>query len=390
MDPVVLTLIVVLVFIVGLVAGLGLAIFLQRRNQAQSPTPQALEAKTHELAAAKEELARAQTQADQLRERLGESQQANQTNLSVLNQLHPISTQLRQMTAKVSALEEERHQQYGSLQQQLQVGTTQHQQLLSVTTELATAMKDNRARGSWGELALQRILELSGLHEGSDFTSQLSVATAEKTDRPDVVVHLPQDRQLIIDAKTIGLFDRTDEEEVAAAVASLRNHVRQLSKKSYWQSLPDATEYVVLFLPFDSQLTDCISADPQLLDDALAANIVLAGPTALYAVLKNVAVTWRQTRVHEDAQTILELSTTFYERISVLGNHLENLGKSLNSSVRNYNSMVNSVQSRLLPTGRQLSAYKLAQDQKLEDIAELDSATVQPVAAELTSTETDQ
>ncbi len=385
MDPVALTLIVVIVFVAGLLAGLAIALILQRRAQVSAPSFGQLEDVNAQLAQARAELASAQTQCSQLRERLDEAQHHNQTNFSIMNQLQPISQQLRLMTTRVAAIEEDRHQQYGSLKEQLQAGSTQHRELLSVTTELATAMKDNRARGSWGELALQRILELSGLHEGSDFTSQLSVAAADKTDRPDIVVHLPQDRQLIIDAKTIGLFDSQNPHELDSAVSSLRTHVRQLSSKAYWRSLPSATEYVVLFLPFDSQLADCISADPKLLDDALAGNIVLAGPTALYAVLKNVAVTWRQTRVHEDAQKILELSTTFYERISVLGGHLESLGKSLNSSVRNYNSMVSSIQTRLLPTGRQLAEYNLTQDQKLTNLNELDAATTEPVAAELNS-----
>lgn len=385
MDPVTLTLIAVVVFILGLLAGLGLAIFFQRRSRGSAPSMAQLETVNTELARAHAELASERTQSAQLRERLTEAQHEKQTNFSILKQLQPISQQLRVMTSQVAALEEDRLQQYGSLREQLQAGSTQHRELLSVTTELATAMKDNRARGSWGELALKRTLELSGLHEGSDFTSQFTVAAKDKTDRPDVVVHLPQDRQLIIDAKTIGLFDNSDPAQLASAVSSLRTHVRQLSAKSYWRNLPTATEYVILFLPFDSQLADCISADPKLLEDALAANIVLAGPSALYAVLKNVAVTWRQTRVHEDAQKILDLSTTFYERVSILGGHLENLGKSLNNSVRCYNSMISSIQTRLLPTGRQLAQYNLAQEQKLSELTELDVATVEPVAAELNS-----
>lgn len=384
MEPLLVTLLIVLFFVVGLLIGVGLTMYFQRRAQGTGSTLGELERTRNELADTRARLSGHEAHTQQLEERLVEAREQSQSNFNVVSMLSPIAQKLEQMQHRVASMEKERSEQFGSLNQQLTHTHHNHQLLQTTTQRLASAMQDNRARGSWGELQLQRVLELSGLQEGVAFRTQVHLAGEDKSDRPDVVIDLPEHRKIVIDAKTVGLIGAGDDHAKSNAAANLRSHVNQLASKRYWNALPESTEFVVLFLPLDSQLADCLNADPSILDDALTKNIVLASPSSLYSILKTVAVTWRQTLMQENAEEILALSQQFYERISVLGGHLESLGKSLNSSVRNYNQVLSSIETRLLPAGRKLAEFELSTtEQKLFGNVQLTESSKEATAAEL-------
>ncbi|MCB5294551.1 DNA recombination protein RmuC [Arthrobacter sp. SO3] len=371
-----------LMLLVGAVAGAAVVYLLvRRRTQAVEQDFDAVSGRLSEVSA---QFAAADAErrllAAQNRE-LGESR--NQDG-SVLRALAPVAEKLTAVQQQVSLLERDRLEQYGQLAQQLQEARLSDEQLLRSTHALESALRSNSARGQWGEVQLRRVVEAAGMLRHVDFheqvhSGQTQGAAADTSVRPDLVVQLPGQKQLVVDAK-VPLSSYLAAQELGASASgqlhaqslggqqahllahakALKAHVDALSNKKYWDIPGNSPELVVCFLPAESILAAALSADPALLDYALSKNVVLASPSTLLAVLKSVAFTWRQDVLTDSARELFELAHQLYERMGTLGENVTKLGASLKTSVDRYNSMVGTLEARVLPTARKLNALDAA------------------------------
>ncbi len=317
------------------------------------------------LTMARESLARDQTEASgQLKER--------EAAMAAL--LAPLQAALQKSEAQIAALEKERHEAYAGLRTQVESLTTGQQSLTRETRNLVTALRRPEVRGRWGEMTLRRLVELAGLAEHCDFTEQVHMNTEGGAQRPDMVVHLPQGRDLVIDAKTPldAYLDALDADNDEARDSALRRHtsqvaarVRELSSKAYWQQFERSPDFAVLFLPGDQFLSAALSQQPDLLDDALRRNVIIATPTSLIALLKVVAHGWRQEQVAEHAAIIHSLGQELHRRLSTFTGNLGKVGRSLNAAVDSYNAAIGSLERMVLPQARRFTELGVTPDAAL-------------------------
>ncbi|MET3770661.1 MULTISPECIES: DNA recombination protein RmuC [Arthrobacter] len=301
---------------------------------------------------------------------------------SVLRALAPVAEKLSAVQQQVALLERDRVEQYGQLAQQLQEARHSDEQLIRSTHALESALRSNSARGQWGEVQLRRVVEASGMLRHVDFVEQLHSAGSDSSVRPDLVVQLPGEKQLVVDAKvplssyleaqqlgaadsrpgqqgrTVQADGRSQQALLAAHAKALRAHVDALSNKKYWDIPGNSPELVICFIPAESILAAALSADAELLDHALSRNVVLASPSTLLAVLKSVAFTWRQDVLTDSARELFDLARQLYDRMGTLGENVSKLGSSLKSSVDRYNAMVGTLEARVLPTARKLNSLE--------------------------------
>jgi DNA recombination protein RmuC len=229
------------------------------------------------------------------------------------------------------------------------------------TTALARAMTNSSARGAWGEIQLKRICELAGMVDHCDFTAQDNVTSDAGRLRPDIVVRLPGDRQIVVDAKApfdayakaIACDNVAERAELLKKhAASVRQHAAALGKKAYWEQFDQAPEFVVLFLPAESFFSAALEGDPGLIEDCVAERVVLATPTTLIALLKAVSYGWRQEQLAQHAERISDLGRDLYKRFRTLGDHFARVGDRLGGAVDAYNKAVGSLESSVLPQAR--------------------------------------
>jgi len=232
-------------------------------------------------------------------------------------------------------------------------------QLRQETSSLVTALRAPQTRGRWGEMQLQRVLETAGALEHCDFVEQDTVRGDEGILRPDVVVRLVGGKSVVIDSKVPfaaylesmeARDDTTREERRKAHARHFRDHVKKLSDKAYWSRYDASPEFVVMFVPADAFLDAALQVDPLLQEAAFAANVVLATPSTLVALLRTVAYIWRQDALAVNARAVADLGRELYERLSTLGGHVDRLGRSLDGAVASYNQTVGSLEGRVLVT----------------------------------------
>src|SRR6185437_1535574 len=279
--------------------------------------------------------------------------------------LDPVTQSLHRLDGQLRTVEKEREAAYAGLREQVGAMHRTSEQLQSETRQLVTALRAPQVRGRWGELQLERIVELAGMVEHCDFSRQVSATDASGDDntvvRPDLVVHLAGGKQIVLDAKVpFGAYLEAVEasdpgrraDRLAAHARHLRAHVDSLAHKSYWQRFEATPEFVVLFVPGDPFLEAALQADPALLEHAFAANVVIATPTTLIALLRTVAYTWRQEALASNAARVHELGRELHSRLATMGSHVAKLGKQLGGAVDAYNRTVSSLESRVLVTAR--------------------------------------
>jgi DNA recombination protein RmuC len=250
-------------------------------------------------------------------------------------------------------------------------------QLSRETRNLVTALRRPDVRGQWGEITLRRLVELSGMTLHVDFTEQQTRRTDSGSIRPDMVVHMPDRRDIVVDVKTpldayLSAVEAQNDEERSA---QLRRHaqivgarVRELSAKQYWSQFERSPDFVVLFLPGDQFLTAALQENPALIDDSLRQNVMLATPTSLVALLKVVHFGWKQSILADNAAEIRGLGEELYKRLAVFGEHLGRLGKSLGSSVDSFNKAVGSLEQQVLPAARRFEGLGLRVSREIEVI----------------------
>ncbi|OLO66974.1 recombinase RmuC [Actinomyces oris] len=378
----------ILLLLVGLVIGvvIGYLGALARRTAAH-------QSEGDQVAELRAQAAQWQARAEELSSRTQVAEERAERDGSVLRALAPVRSQLEQVGARVESLEKQRAEQHAALAEQLRATALREQDLARSTACLEGALRSRSARGMWGEVELARVLEASGMMRHVDFSEQRTIGAlvqrrrgqagppgsaasaasaagegAAGRSRPDVVVHLPGDGYLAVDAKAPmdsylaatavqGAGDEDEERRrqlLEAHARALRGHVDQLAARRYDRALGDSPELVVLFVPAEAVLSAALEADPALLEHALGRGVALASPVSLLTLLRTCATAWARTAVNDDARELLELGRTLYERLGTVASHLDALGGALRRSVTAYNKAVGSMENRLLVTARSL------------------------------------
>ena len=301
--------------------------------------------------------------------------QLQQKEQSIDNLVKPIQEALAKTEQQIQAMEQARKEAYGSLSKHLETMTLTQNQLQLETRNLVQALRRPEVRGQWGELTLKRLVELAGMVEHCDFYQQETVTTGDGAQRPDMIVRLPDQREIVIDVKTpldayLSAMEATDDNSRRAALErharKVRERVRELAAKSYWDQFKNAPDFVVLFIPGDQFLSAALDIDPALLEDALRQKIIMATPTSLVALLRAVAYGWRQQAVAENAERIRELGEDLYKRIGTFTEHLARLGRQLEGGVDSYNKAVGSLERQLLPGARKFVELGINPRKELE------------------------
>ncbi len=289
--------------------------------------------------------------------------------------LDPVAKTLHRVEGQLRSVEKDRESAYAGLREQVGAMHRSSEQLQAETRALVTALRAPQVRGRWGEVQLERVVQLAGMVEHCDFSRQVVALGADGDEdsriRPDLVVHLAGGKQVVVDAKVpfaayLEAVEARDEasrnERMAAHARQLGAHVDALAGKSYWRHFEPSPEFVVLFVPGDPFLEAALQADPGLLEHAFERNVVVATPTTLIALLRTVAYTWRQEALAHNAAQVHALGRELHARLATMGSHLAKLGRQLDSAVDSYNRTVSSVESRVLVTARRFADLQVTDD----------------------------
>jgi DNA recombination protein RmuC len=311
------------------------------------------------------------TQQEKAKRELGAREQA------IENLVKPIRDALQQSQQQIAELEKARSEAYGSIRTQLESMQTSQQSLAQETQNLVKALRRPEVRGRWGEITLRRLVELAGMVEHCDFQEQVHTVDDDKIIRPDMIVRMPDQRELVVDVKTpldayLEAVEARDDEErnlkLKRHAQNVREHVRKLAAKSYWDQFSRSPEFVILFIPGDQFLSAALNEDPDLIESALSQQIILATPTSFVALLKAVAYGWRQLALAENAEEIRQLAEDLYGRLATFIGHLNKVGKQLASSVENYNRAVGSLERKVLPGARKFVELGIRPKKELEQV----------------------
>ncbi len=288
----------------------------------------------------------------------------DQRKQAIESLLKPINESLKQFGEKVGEIEKARVGTYEALKEQVLSLAEGQTKLRSETGNLARALNTPRVRGSWGEIQLKKVVELAGMLEHCDFDQQQSKDRDDGSRaRPDMIVKLPGDKQIIIDAKAplegfLAALEAESKQEKAAKMKDharhIRAHIKDLGSRSYWEQFENSPEFVVLFLPGESYFSAALEVDPGLIDEGVQNKVILATPTTLIALLKVVAYGWRQENLAQQSREISKLGKEIYERVSDVATNWASVGKGLKNAVESYNKAINNMESRVLVSARKL------------------------------------
>jgi DNA recombination protein RmuC len=295
--------------------------------------------------------------------------------------LKPVHETLKSYQEKADALERERQQAYGGLSNMLQSLAATQERLKLETGNLVSALRQPNVRGRWGELTLRRVVELAGLVDHCDFTEQKTGEGEDGALRPDLIVHLPNRRDIVVDAKAVlaGYLEALEagsEEAKSAAYARhaehLRERVKALSSRKYWAGFLDSAEFVVLFVPGEPFLAAAVQRDPGLIEDAMADRVVIATPTTLVALLKAVAYGWQQERMARNAQEVADLGKRLLDRIAKWTEHLQRLRESIFNTVERFNEAQGSLERQVLPDARRMKELGVGSEKEIPELKPVD------------------
>jgi DNA recombination protein RmuC len=274
--------------------------------------------------------------------------------------IKPLQETLRKYEEQIHAIEVKRKQDYTSLDEQIKMLASTHQQLQKETGNLVSALRKPHIRGRWGEVTLRNVVELAGMSAHCDFTEQVSVSGDSGRLRPDMVVHLPGRRSIVVDSKVsmealLDSVNATTEEAKKEALKRHTQHVKEqvnrLASKAYWSQFEKSPELVVLFMG-ESALVSALEVDPTLMEESMSKRVLVATPTTLFALLTAVAYGWRQEQITKNAEVIGALGKELYERVNVWARYINDIGAALGRAIDAYNRAVGSMESRLLPSVR--------------------------------------
>jgi DNA recombination protein RmuC len=281
----------------------------------------------------------------------------------------PVREALQACQTNLTELEKARVQAYGALSGEIRAVVETQNAVRAETSKLVNALRAApKTRGRWGEQTLRNVLELAGLSAFCDFAAEKGYVREGALSRPDVVIHLPGGRSIVVDAKApmTAYLDAVDavedaerERHLTLHASQLRSQVKQLAGKAYWDGLIETPDFVVMFIPGDNFYAAAAERDPDLFEFAAAQRVLIVTPATLIALARAVAYGWRQERVAENAKRVHELGRDLYKRLSTMGEHVAGLGKNLASSVRKYNEFVDSLEFSVMPQARRFNELEV-------------------------------
>lgn len=298
----------------------------------------------------------------------------------------PVKEQLTKVNDKLVEYDKNRTEAFGRLDKELERVIKTSTDLKSETSQLVGALKRPQAQGDWGELHLKRVVELAGLTERCDFDTQHTIKTDEgKSQRPDMVVHLPGDKIVVVDAKspssnfTQAIEAETEiekKDQLKKHAQSVRNHVKTLTQKAYFEQFINSPEFVIMFMPSDALYAAAVEQDPDIVADSIAGRVIIATPTTLIALLKSIAYGWQQETLAQNSQQIQNLGKELYARVATLTEHIVKMGNGLTNAVTYYNKAIGSLERRVLSSARKFDELGVATGKK--DIAEVQTIEISP------------
>ena len=319
--------------------------------------------------------------------------QLAQRQQAIEHLIKPVRESLDKHAKAVGDIEKQREGAYQGLSQRLTAMLEAQHRLGDQTTALTTALKGSSAvRGRWGEITLRRIVEMAGMVSHCDFDEQVTVWKGDDALRPDMVVHLPSQRSVVIDAKAVGesyfqsameASDATQRKELLTRHAKqIESRVRDLSSKGYAQNLTHSADFVVLFVPGEALLHAALEFKPDLSEQAMAKGVVIATPTVLVSLLRVIEMGWREEKMAQNARQISQLGQELHERMGVAIRHLSNLGKAIGKSVEHYNKFVKSFDTRVVVSARKLEQLGASSAKPLPGEGEIEQIEASPQVVE--------
>ena len=314
--------------------------------------------------------------------------------------VQPLMTSLNKFDEQVRGLETSRVEAYTKLEEHLTSLNTSQQELRKETGNLVTALRRPEVRGRWGEITLKRVVELAGMVEHCDFSLQVTATDDEGGRlRPDMVVHLPSDRQIVVDSKVPleayleGISAESEDQRnecLNRHAQQLRTHMNGLAKKDYWKQFDKTPEFVVMFIPGESFFACALDQEPALIEEGIEKRVVLATPTTLIALLWAVAYGWRQEQMTENAMKISELGKDLYNRMRKMADYLKDIGKGLDKANQSYNQAVGSMESRVLPSARKFKDLGVSSGDEIPALEPTEKQIRELQTPELSAEEDDQ
>ncbi|WP_300343821.1 DNA recombination protein RmuC [Nesterenkonia sp.] len=353
--------------LLGVLLGAAVTFMLMRRRGRREATAlrSELSSAQQDLSSAQRELAWATGQLQEIERRRQQEAEAARERESLVEMLQPVREGVTEVRRRVQEIERERAAQHSQLAEQLARAAQSDAKIIESTQALLGSLHSTSARGHWGEVQLRRVVEAAGMLPHVDFTEQHS--GHEGALRPDMVVHLPGRRQLVIDAKA-----PLNPADPAAQAKALRARVDELAKKRYWEAVELSPDVVFCFVPAESLLSAALEADPALLDTSLAKGVTLVSPASLLASLKAVEAAWRQERLAQNIKEVVDHSRELYTRLARMSSYLQDVGRRITQSVEAYNRLIGTVELRVLPQVEALSRLEVEEESpaELEDLGE--------------------
>lgn len=298
--------------------------------------------------------------------------------------IKPLKETLQKYESQIRELESSRQGAYSGLKVYLNELKITQERLQKETTALVSALKTPQVRGRWGEITLRRVVEVAGMSKYCDFVEQPSVETEEGRKRPDLIVKLPSDRMVIVDAKVplkayMEASETVDDEKrkvlLLQHAQAVRTHMRDLSSKAYWNQFNPTPDFVVLFLPGESLFSMALEQDRNLIEDGIASRVILATPTTLIALLRTIAYGWQQQKVAENSKLIWETGVELFNRVCKFAEYIGDIGKGLSTAVKSYNSAIASWESRVIPGAQRLKELGAsAPEKEVPELNQIDTS----------------